>query len=290
MKDSIYDTITQQIVEAIEEGADFYRMPWHCARADLTNPANIATKRSYRGVNTLMLWVIAETRGYRSGTWGTYRQWQQRGAQVRKGEKSAAIVFWKNLRSAENEAAAEADEDKPLFVARGYSVFNAEQVEGYVPEAVPVPSEEERIGRADAFFARIPAKVVQEGDMSCYMPQIDTVQMVPFPRFRSAKAFYSVLAHELTHWTGAGARLNRDLSSRFGSEGYAMEEMVAELGAAFISGHLGLPSVPRTDHAPYIASWLKVLKNDSRAIFTAASKAQAAADYLKGFSEDEPDV
>lgn len=289
MRESIYETITNQIVEAIEEGAELYKMPWHRPQSDITNPANIETKRSYRGLNILMLWLTAEERGYQSGTWGTYRQWQERGAQVRKGEKSASVVFWKDLRAKDDDAqAAEVDEDdKPRFVARGYSVFNAEQVDGYAPESLPILSEEEHIAQAEEFFARIPAKIVQGSEMSCYMPPIDTVQMMQFARFRSAKGFYSVLAHELTHWSGHETRLNRDLSSRFGSEGYAMEELVAELGAAFVSGHLGLPSVPRTDHAPYIASWLKVLKNDPRAIFAAAGKAQAAADFLTGFSREE---
>ena len=288
MKATIYETITNQIVTAIEEGAGLYKMPWHRARHDITNPVNAASGRSYRGLNIITLWMIGEAREYGSGTWATYQQWQEKGCQVRKNEKAASVFFWKSLREGQ-EAEQDDGEDgsRARFVARAYNVFNADQVEGYEPPSVPVLAEEERVAKAEAFFAAIPAEIRHSGSMACYMPEADVVQMVPFSRFESATAYYSVLAHELTHWSGAKARLDRDLSGRFGSEAYAIEELVAELGAAFIAGTLELPSEPRRDHAPYIASWLKVLKNDSRAIFTAASKAQAAADYLMSFAKPE---
>lgn len=284
MRQTIYETITQQIVTAIEEGADLYKMPWHRSRNDITNPRNVSTSRSYRGLNIITLWMIAEAKQFRSGTWATYQQWSEKGAQVRKGEKSASVFFWKNLREAD-EAQTESEESRARFVARAYSVFNADQVDGYEPPIVPALSEDDRIEQAEGYFSKIPATVETGGNQACYIPSADRVQMVPFSQFKTPAAYYSVLAHELTHWSGAKARLDRDLSGRFGSESYAVEELVAELGAAFIAGKLGLPSDPRKDHAPYIASWLRVLKNDSRAIFTAATKAQQAADYLSAFSE-----
>jgi antirestriction protein ArdC len=283
---TIYETITHQIVTAIEEGADLYKMPWHRSRNDITNPRNVSTSRSYRGLNIVTLWMLAEAKQYASGTWATYQQWTEKGAQVRKGEKAASVFFWKNMREAD-EAQTDGEENRASFVARAYSVFNADQVEGYEPPALPILSEDERIAQAEAFFSKIPATIQTGGNQACYVPSADRVQMVPFSQFTCAPAYYSVLAHELTHWSGAAARLDRDLSGRFGSDSYAVEELVAELGAAFIAGRLGLPSDPRKDHAPYIASWLKVLKGDSRAIFTAASKAQQAADYLASFSEAE---
>lgn len=290
MKQTIYETITNQIVSAIEEGAGLYKMPWHRARADITNPMNMTSGRSYRGLNVITLWMIAEAKQYQSGTWATYQQWQEKSAQVRKGEKSASVFFWKNLSEGRDtdQATTSDEEGRARFVARAYNVFNAEQVDGYEAPTVPTLSDAERIAKAEAFFAAIPADI-RDGNMACYVPSEDRVEMIPFDRFREAKGYYSVLAHELTHWSGAKQRLNRDLSGRFRSESYAMEELVAELGAAFITGQLGLPSEPRTDHAPYIASWLKVLKNDPRAIFTAACKAQAAADYLAGFTDNEED-
>lgn len=289
MKPTIYETITQQIVATIEEGAGLYKMPWHRPRPDITNPINLASGRSYRGLNIITLWMIGEARHYTSGTWATYRQWQERGCQVRAAEKSASVFFWKNLREQQDGGQPGDEKDQARFVARAYSVFNAGQVDGYETPAIPILSEDERIAAAERFFASIPAEISQS-DSACYLPAQDRVQMVPFARFATAPAYYSVLAHELTHWSGAKSQLDRDLSGRFGSESYAMEELVAELGAAFIAGTLALPSEPRRDDAPYIASWLKVLKNDSRAIFAAAGRAQAAADYLGRFSEQPPAV
>lgn len=206
---------------------------------------------------------------------------QHRNARRRKAHRGA--VFLNRLRRRIERRDRNGLVD--LLAARAYSVFNADQVDGYEAPTVPQLSEEERIAHAEAFFSKIPAELTHGGNQACYMPALDRVQMVPFSQFKTPTAYYSVLAHELTHWSGAKTRLDRDLSGRFGSEGYAVEELVAELGAAFVTGSLGLPSDPRADHAPYIATWLKVLKNDSRAIFTAASKAQAAADYLAGFSK-----
>jgi len=284
VKPSIYEIITNQIVTAIEEGADEYRMPWHRGGGDVTCPVNAASGRCYRGLNVITLWMTAEARQFSSGVWATYRQWQERGARVRKGEKSASVFFWKNLNEGSESEQGEEEGSRARFVARAYHVFNADQVERYTPPPIEPLSESERIERAEAFFAAIPAERCLSNE-ACYLPEADCVNMPPFSLFRSAGAYYAVLGHEMTHWTGAKARLDRDLSGRFGSEAYAMEELVAELGAAFTAGQLALPVEPRRDHAPYIASWLKVLKNDPRAIFTAASKAQAAADYLANFSD-----
>ena len=289
MKTSIYETITNQIIAAIEEGAELYKMPWNSNRSDLMNPCNASTGRNYRGLNIVTLAIIAEARQYTGGTWATYQQWQENGCQVRKGEKSASVFFWKNLNE-EREAEQTDEEAKSRFVARSYNVFNADQVDGYSAPEISLLSEEERIVNAEAFFQAIPAEVMRGQNKACYIPAEDKIKMVSFSQFKCASAYYSVLAHELTHWSGAKQRLDRDLSGRFGSEAYAMEELVAELGAAFISGQLNLQSEPRRDHAPYIASWLKVLRNDPRAIFTAASKAQAAADYLCRFQSSDEEM
>jgi len=291
MKRSIYEVITNQIVRAIEEGAATYQMPWHRVSADITCPINVVSGRGYRGLNVISLWMIAQANCFQSGTWATYQQWQEKGAQVRKGEKSATVFSWKKLeRDQDGELDFGTGDRGQHFVAKAYHVFNAEQVDRYEPQNVPQLSEEARDEAAERFFRSIPANVSEGGDVACYEPGADIVCMVPFGQFKEAAGYYAVLAHELTNWTGAKSRLDRDLSGRFGSEAYAMEELVAELGAAFVARQLGLPSDPRIDHAPYIANWLKVLKNDSRAIFAAAGKAHAAADYLAAFSaaESEP--
>jgi len=282
---NMFEQITAQIIAAIEAGAGEYRMPWHRGQG-LGTPANAITGRPYRGINTLLLWAEAERATYSSGVWATYRQWTARGAQVRRGERSTLVMLWKPLNPA--KAGDNATDPRGGLLARAFRVFNADQVDGY--ELVPgsVLDGSARIAEAEGFFQRQPATIWHGSDGAFYDPHADLVSMPSFSTFVSANAFYSVLAHELTHWTGAKCRLDRDLSGRFGSEAYAMEELVAELGAAFVAGHLGLGCEPRADHAPYIASWLSVLGSDPRAIVTAASKAQGAADYLIGFAQHAP--
>jgi antirestriction protein ArdC len=287
-RSDIYTRITADIVAAIETDAGEWRMPWHHDGGSVARPRNVACDRSYRGVNILALWAAARRASYTSGVWGTYQQWSQLRCQVRKGEKATTVVFWKEMRkgdhaNAESDGAERSDhgdrEDRPRFFARGYSVFNASQVDNYMPPDLPRLSESERIACADAFFAALNIPIII-GAEACYRPDIDTVFMPPFERFIDAAGYYSCLGHETGHATGAKHRLDRDLTGRFGSAKYAMDEIIVELTSSFIMADLGIAHTPRAEHAAYIASWLKALKNDSRAIFTAASKAQAAADWM----------
>ena len=281
-KRDVYARVTDQIINAIEQGVGTWRMPWHTSGRFAFSPINVASKKPYRGINTVCLWAAAHAKGYASGEWGTYQQWQDRGAQVRKGEKATLVVFWK---FANDPKESQSDSDTPasgsrLLFTKGYSVFNAAQVDGYTPKAdaeQPIP---ERIAYAEAFFSAVGADVRHGGNQAFYSPAGDYVQMPPFEAFRDAISYYSTLAHECTHWTASAARCNRELGKRFGDNAYAAEELIAELGAAFTCGHLGLSTEPRADHAQYIQSWLRVLKADKRAIFTAASKAQQAADWM----------
>ncbi|MET1755527.1 zincin-like metallopeptidase domain-containing protein [Novosphingobium sp. RD2P27] len=278
MKADIYQRVTQQIIAAIEGGAERYQMPWHCGTG-VGAPANAITGRAYRGINTLLLWAEASRVGYSSGRWATYRQWAENGGKILKGERSTAVMLWKPL-AARPQADDVEDAQPGRLLVRAFHLFNADQVEGYQREPVPDLPDGSRIERAETFFRSQPASIWQGSDAAFYDPATDMVSMPPFSSFRSPEAFYSVLAHELTHWTGAERHLNRDLSGRFGSDAYAMEELIAELAAAFTVAHLGLACEPRIDHAPYMASWLRVLGGDPRAIVTAAGRAQAAADYL----------
>ncbi len=179
------------------------------------------------------------------------------------------------------------EENRRSVLARGYSVFNAAQVDGFTLPELPAKPEIERVQNAELFFAALGADIRHGGYRACYVPKIDQIQMPRFEIFKSAIAYYSTLSHESTHWTGAPQRLNRQLSTRFGEEAYAAEELIAELGAAFLCADLGLSNEPRPENAAYVASWLKVLKNDKKAIFTAASKAQAAVDYLDSKQEEK---
>lgn len=272
----IHQTITNTIIAAIEAGTDTWRMPWHVTGSAM--PVNAESGKAYRGVNVLTLWAAAKIAGYAAPLWATYKQWAEMGAQVRRGEKATCVVFWKPIDFADDTEGD--DEASHRFMARGYSVFNAEQVDGFTMPVIEVPPEMERIATAEAFFSQTGAVIQQGGNRAAYTPGLDMIKMPPFAAFCDPLAYYSTLAHEVIHWTGAKSRCDRDLKGRFGSEQYAAEELIAELGAAFLCSDLNLTSVPRPDHAAYIESWLKVLKSDKRAIFTAASKAQAAADWL----------
>jgi antirestriction protein ArdC len=285
----IYTRITAEIVTAIKNGAGEWCMPWNHDGSSIARPRNVASDKNYRGINVLALWVAARRSGYTSGIWGTYQQWSKLGCQVRRGEKAAMVVFWKQI-GRYDRADGESDdvngpdcderEDRPRFFARGYCVFNVTQVDGYALPDVPLLPEAERIARADAFFAALNIPVISGGNEACYRPDIDTVFMPPFERFNDAAGYYSCLGHEIGHATGAKHRLDRDLTGRFGSTKYAMDEVIAELTASFVMADLGIAHRPRPAHAAYIASWLRVLKDDPRAIFTAASKAQQAADWM----------
>lgn len=287
-KRDVYATVTSQIINAIENGVGNWRMPWHTSGRYAFSPVNVASHKPYRGINTLCLWAAAQAKAYESGEWGTYRQWQERGAQVRKGEKSTTVVFWKfasDSSETQDDGEDHAASGSRLLFTRGYAVFNAAQLDGYTPKPEPETSAIERIERAEAFFQGIAASVRHGGNRAFYAPMSDHIQMPPFEAFNESTSYYSTLAHEHTHWTAPSDRCDRQLGKRFGDSAYAAEELVAELGAAFVCAHLGLSTEPRADHAEYIQSWLKALKADKRAIFTAASKAQHACDWLVKRSE-----
>lgn len=283
----IHQQVTNQIIAAIERGAGEFRLPWHRATGSIMRPANIASKKPYRGVNIVALWATAEVRGYSSGIFGTYKQWCDIGAQVRKGEKSAYVVFYKEIAVAAGEDDAAGDDTETRLFARATPVFAAEQVDGYEPPVLDPPSTGiEPIDAAEAFVAATGAVVDYGGGRAFYRPATDSIQLPTRAAFVGsstsppAEAFYSTLLHELTHWTSPASRCNRELGKRFGDQAYAMEELVAELGAAFLCAELGISCEPRVDHAQYLAAWLAVLKVDKKAIFTAASKASQAVAFL----------
>lgn len=219
------------------------------------------------------------------GYWASYRQWQALGAQVRKGARGTLILFYLVDDKADEEAEA-TERSHRRFIARPSWVFNAGQVDGWDGGT---PAQEDHVERWEVIedVVRARAADVRYGShRACYHPVEDFIEM-PYAEWfvsgyaRSAtESFYSTLLHELTHWSGHASRLDRDLSGRFGGEAYAMEELVAELGAAFLCGNLGISNEPRLDHASYLSSWLTVLKRDSKALVTAAGKAATAADFV----------
>jgi antirestriction protein ArdC len=250
--------------------------------------------QAYSGINVLSLWASAMAHGFAAPIWMTYRQAGELGGQVRKGEKGSPVVYANALTKTGTDAASgdEVGETDPrtrsgetIRYLNGCTVFNVEQIDD-LPQhyyAPPMPRTEPafRIAHAESFFAATAAAISHGGNCAFYRPSTDSIQMPPFEAFRDAESYYATLAHEVTHWTAASARCDRQFEGkRFGSEGYAMEELVAELGSAFLCADLDLALEPREDHASYIANWLEVLKGDNRAIFTAASHAQRAADFV----------
>jgi antirestriction protein ArdC len=232
-----------------------------------------------------MLWMEAVEKGFAAPIWMTFRQALGLDAHVRKGEKGSLVVYASSITRTETDEASGQEEEREIPFMKGYTVFNVEQIED-LPQSYYAPAQArldpvQRIAQADAFFATTGADIRHGGNMAGYSITSDQVRMPPFEAFRDAESYYAALANELTHWTRHPNRLDRDFGrKRFGDEGYAMEELVAELGAAFLSSDLDLTPQVREDHASYIKGWLKVLKADKRAIFTAASHAQRAADFL----------
>jgi antirestriction protein ArdC len=294
-RQSIYETITAKILAAIEANPGDPIMPWQRGGARPVLPTNAVTGQDYRGVNILSLWVTALERGYGSGEWATLRQWNEKGACVRKGEKASPIVFYKEFDVTPEDGGGDGDNGNDMGndtgrrrVARGYWVFAAEQVEGYAPATALPPNPIARIAAAQAYVAGAGARVIVGGAQACYRPSTDTIHMPDEARFfdtdgrTRAEAFHAVEFHELVHWAGARPRLDRQLGKRFGDDRYAAEEIIAETGSAFLCARVGIAPEPHPDHARYIHHWLSVMKGDSRAIFAAAAKAQEAVSYLDG--------
>lgn len=287
MKQDVYEKVTAKIIADLEQGELSWIKPWGGGNMEgrIVRPLR-HNGTAYRGINVLMLWGAALEQGYHAPIWVTFKQAQSLGAHVRKGERGHPVVYTDTITRTEENAEGGEEERRFAFM-KAYTVFNVEQIAG-LPEhyyAKPEPSlpPSQRIASAEAFFAATGADIRHGGGSAHYSGGSDHVQMPVFEAFRSPEAYYATLAHEVTHWTKHPKRLDRDFGrKRWGDEGYAREELVAELGAAFLCADLGLTPEPGTDHAAYIQSWLKVLRNDKRAIFAAAAHAQRAADYLHG--------
>lgn len=279
--------ITDRILAELEQGVRPWLKPWSsdALAGRVTRPLR-ATGEPYRGINVILLWMEAVASGYASPTWMTYRQAQALGAQVRKGERGAPVVYYGSSTSTKQEEHTGEEREEGFRFLKSYTVFNIEQIEGlpdrYAPQPIDPPAPAfERIERAEAFFATIPADVRHGGNRAFYSLTDDRIQLPPFEAFHDAEGYYATRGHETIHWTRHESRLDRSFGRKtWGDEGYAREELVAELGAAFLAADLGLALTPRPDHAAYIASWIQVLQNDKRAIVQAAAHAERAVAYL----------
>lgn len=278
--DDLYRRVTNSIIAEIEAGnLPPWLKPWKSGKRTGIMPINIATNRAYSGINVLVLWAEREAKGYTSPHWLTFKQCQALGGHVRKGEKSTGVIFVKKLSIEEN------DEEKLIPMMKLYSVFNIDQCDG-LPYNEPEPElpEHERNERAERFFAATRAEVRWGEAYAAYVPSKDFIFMPARGAFFGPENLYATWAHECVHWTGHKDRLNRELASRFKQDSYAFEELIAELGAAMTCAYLGVKGELR--HASYVGHWLKVLKQDHKAILSAASMASKATDYLRAFSEE----
>lgn len=293
----IYQTITDKVVADLERGVRSWNKPWSGGSSG-SLPLR-AIGKPYQGINVLLLWIEAAVKGYGSPVWMTFNQAREIGANIRKGEKGSMVVYANAITKTETDAKTGEDSERRIPFLKAYTVFNLAQIEN-LPAAWNVQaetqrlSETDRIAAAEAFFKATSAEVRHGGTRAYYAPAQDAITMPPFAAFETAERYYSVLGHECIHWTAHEGRANRPIRNVKGSDAYAREELVAELGAAFLCADLGLSDEPREDHASYLASWLQVLKDDKRAIVTAAAAAQRAANYLhdivgsRNAAADEP--
>ena len=276
MKRDVYQSVTDTIVSLLESDLPPWRKPWGQSKAiDSALPFNAATGRHYNGINVPLLWADAQESGYDSNGWLTYKQALDLGGHVRKGEHGQLVVFWK-FQEVEDKHTGK---KKTVPFARGYTVFNVRQCDGLSGGKVgeiPSPVEPDNV---IAWAQSIGARIQHGGNRACFIPSHDLIQLPRPEQFPERAEYHATALHELTHWTGHKSRLDRTFGKRFGDDSYAFEELVAEMGSAFLCATIGIENAPLTQHASYLNGWLKILKSDNRAIFTAASHAQKATDY-----------
>ncbi len=275
-KSDVYQIVTDEIIKAMESCEGNVILPWHTSSS---LPCNVLSGKQYNGVNIMALWASELKNEYSLSLWGTYKQWVEKGAQVKKGEKSTKIVFYKSFEIEDEETG----ERKEIPMAKMSSVFNVEQVEGFVVEGIAENNVVEH-SIIDKFIEKTQANIVHIGDYACYIPHQDKILMPTKELFIGTKTqdategYYSTLFHELGHWTGHKSRCDR---KPYGDRPKAHEEIVAELSASFLCAEFGFPCVGRKDHAEYIKNWLGEMKKDNKFIFKAASEARKAVEFLK---------
>ncbi len=280
----IHQAITDRIIEAMEQARGTGRRLWD---SQSSLPINLTTGKPYQGINTLILWGAGLTHGYTSPYWLTYRQAADKGGQVRKGEHGTHCVFYKPWEAESTNHETGETEIVKGAVLKGFTVFNLDQIDN-----IEAPAREERpafqaIEDAERILQASPAPIRIGGSRACYIPNRDEIHLPAREAFISPEAFYSVALHEMTHSTGHASRLARDFSGRFGDESYAFEELIAELGSAFLGADLGILNATLPDHADYLASWIKILREDKKAILTAAAQASKAHGFIKDLIADQ---
>jgi antirestriction protein ArdC len=283
MNADLYALTTARIVEALEQGVAPWVRAWSTGVDTL--PMNASSRRAYRGINVVLLELEAQARGYPLNRWLTYRQADELGGQVRRSEQGCSVVFWRlrNVAATADAYPSEDEHDLPdrvIPLLRSFTLFNVAQIDGLPPELMTVPGVAwETEARAEELLLMSGAVIRHGGGQAYYQPGLDEIHLPPRQSFPAGVRYYATALHELTHWTSHPSRCKRELGKRFGDDAYAAEELIAEIGAAFLCAHCRIDG--QLEHASsYLSSWLKVLRTDKRAIFVAATKAQQAADYV----------
>lgn len=295
-KVDIYEDVTNKIISMLEGlEPDGWEAPFASLAAQGL-PLNPTTGEHYHGVNIPALWFDQQQNGFSSNHWATFKQWKGHGAHVRKGQRASRIIFYKTLVKAEENDTGQDGEQVTIPMLRCYSVFNADQVEGYehtAPETKSRADLVQRMEAVDTFCKSTGADIRHSGTGAYYHRSEDFINLPDTSGFidtsnaTATENYYATLLHELTHWTGASHRLDRDKAqSRSERTKYAFEELIAELGAAFLCAQLGVTQTPRKDHAHYLKSWLQALKNDKKYIFQASAGAARACEYLNALQEN----
>lgn len=291
--DDIYTRITNKILADLEKGELTWRKPWNSAHLSENVQRPLRWNNiPYTGINTVVLWATAAEKSYDLPHWMTFNQALDLKASVRKGEKGTQIIYADQLLKEEEDKHGEKQIVQIPFL-KSYTVFNAHQIKGLpehfytIAKSVPVNTPQ-RMEAIETFFAQTKADI-RKGYKAAYYIGEDYVDMPPIESFETAKDYYGVLAHEITHWTKHPTRLNRDFGRKvWGDEGYAKEELVAEIGACFLAADLGFEPMPEENHAAYIQSWLQALQDDKKLIVFAASYAQKATEYLHSLQHPSP--
>ncbi|MDA5193693.1 ArdC family protein [Govanella unica] len=290
---SVYQEVTDRIIADLEAGTVPWVQPWGRAGLAPGLPRNAASGRPYSGINILILWGAVIQQGFSSQHWLTFRQALALGAHVRKGAHGISVCYADRFtpKTERDRAARDGDEPGQVSFLKRFTVFNIDQCaglpEGFPGDPAPLP-ERALIPSAEAVIAATGADLRIGGDEAFYVPSLDYIQVPPQPAFPDQINYYRTCFHELSHWTGHASRLNRIFSGRFATQAYGREELVAEMGSAFICATLGIR--PTVRHADYLGSWLEILREDNRAIFRAASQASKAADFILADAENMEQV
>lgn len=286
--DEILKKVADNFIKKIEAFDGKWERPFF--KYDLDFPKNVVSKKEYRGINTAILWMTAEENDFTSNVWGTFDQWKALKKSIKKGAKGTQVIFFKPSKytvEVINDTGDTELEERQNLLIRYYTVFNESQIEGYEPKQISEVTidEMEEINKHREFLDKTGIEYEEGHNRACYIPSIDKVYLPSAEQFIDKAAYIPVSCHEFIHATGSKKRLDRDFTGKFGDESYAFEELVADIGAGFLSAALGKQYIFQNNNIAYLKSWVKVLKDQPKAILKACSHAQKAADYLLGLAE-----